>query len=107
VGTAVAVLDAQTGQTLATLQGHAAAVSALAWSMDGARLLSASHDGSARTWNVALDQPPALTGLWTRQCPQPCSSGTQLTGAAWLQQGAVRIAVTSGSDGSLAAWSSP
>lgn len=103
----IAVLDAQTGQTLAILQGHSGAITALAWSDDGARLLSASLDGSARTWTTVAGQPPVAAGLWTRHCPQPCGGAIELTGAAWLSGKQGRLAVTSGNDGSLAAWSSP
>src|SRR6185369_517421 len=39
-------------RTPVTLRGHAGAVTAAAWSADGARVITASADGSARVWDV-------------------------------------------------------
>ena len=44
--------DARIGRTLATLSGHAGAVRALAFSLDGRQLLSGGADGTLRTWTV-------------------------------------------------------
>src|SRR5260370_1198132 len=51
---AVRVVEAVTGKEVATLRGHEAAVSALAFSPDGARLLTGGDypDTSVRLWRV-------------------------------------------------------
>jgi len=47
----VRVWDYQTGNTLKVLEGHAEGVSAVAYSPSGAVLVSASRDGTFRTWH--------------------------------------------------------
>ena len=41
---------------IATLEGHTDVVEAVAFSPDGARLASGSHDGTANLWDVAAEQ---------------------------------------------------
>jgi len=47
------VWDAETGALRAVLSGHAARVSAVDFSRDGATLATASWDGTARLWDLA------------------------------------------------------
>jgi hypothetical protein len=44
--------DVRTGERLATLHGHAAAIVGIAASADGARAISASRDGAVRWWDL-------------------------------------------------------
>ena len=48
--------DPATGQSRGSLKGHAAFVSALAFSRDGTRLFSGSYDGTVRAWQL-FDAP--------------------------------------------------
>ncbi|HKQ80059.1 MAG TPA: AAA-like domain-containing protein [Blastocatellia bacterium] len=54
------LLEADTGQELATLKGHTAGISMVAYSPDGARLATASYDGTAKLWE-AVSGKEALT----------------------------------------------
>ncbi|MDX6581649.1 MAG: hypothetical protein QOI10_833 [Solirubrobacterales bacterium] len=47
----VQVRAVATGELLATLRGHTAAITGLQFSPDGARLATASRDGTARVWD--------------------------------------------------------
>jgi WD40 repeat protein len=43
--------DAATGKAVATLAGHIAAVTAVAFSPDGTRVVTGSGDNTARLWD--------------------------------------------------------
>jgi WD40 repeat protein/tRNA A-37 threonylcarbamoyl transferase component Bud32 len=54
----IEIWDAGTGQQVRVFQDtHADRISDLAWSPDGKRLASASHDQTARVWDVATGKP--------------------------------------------------
>jgi WD40 repeat protein/serine/threonine protein kinase len=53
----VRLLDAQTGDLVRALVGHAAPVRTLAWSPDGNRLASADRGGSVRLWRADTGKP--------------------------------------------------
>ena len=44
--------NAASGQPIATLSGHTASVGAVAFSPDGARVLTGSADNTVRTWPI-------------------------------------------------------
>jgi WD40 repeat protein len=52
----VELWDVATGRVLASLTGHEKKVQCLAYSSDGTRLASGSHDRTVRLWNVTRDQ---------------------------------------------------
>jgi WD40 repeat protein len=54
----IKVWDARTGQEIGVLNGHGAGVTAVAFSPDGRRLASASHDHAIKVWDVAADARP-------------------------------------------------
>jgi len=45
--------DATSPQLVRTIMGHTSGVESVAWSPDGTRLATASHDGTARVWDLA------------------------------------------------------
>src|SRR5262249_25497537 len=53
---AVRVWDAEAGQELDSLKGHALAGSSVGFSPDGSRLASASLDGTVKVWGAATRQ---------------------------------------------------
>jgi WD40 repeat protein len=48
----VKVWDAQTGRETRSINGLSGSVHAVAWSSDGSRLVTGSHDGSVRVWDA-------------------------------------------------------
>jgi len=54
---AVLVRDVASGAIAKTLLGHEAAITAVAFSADAAKLVSGSQDKTARVWNLADGQP--------------------------------------------------
>lgn len=62
-GATIQLLDARDWSTVGVLEGHTDTVVGLAFSADGARLVSGSHDQSLRVWDVKKRAPLAtLTG---------------------------------------------
>ena len=52
--------DALSGKGLGVLEGHSSWVAALAWSSDGLKLASASHDGTVRVLDLGSDRLPRV-----------------------------------------------
>ena len=80
MGGGVKVWDAKTGQELVTLNGHMGGVWGVAFSPDGTRLASASHDHTAKVWDAKSGQElltlKGHTGGVTSVCFSP--DGTRL-----------------------------
>jgi hypothetical protein len=58
------IWDAASGEQLATLAGHDAAVNSAAYSPDGSRIVTASADKTARVWSARVPAPTAAQILW-------------------------------------------
>jgi hypothetical protein len=56
----VMILDAVTGQEVASLKGHTSAVNDIAYSPDSARLATAGQDGTVQVWDLAIGQQVAV-----------------------------------------------
>ena len=52
----VKVWDAATGQEMLTLKGHTVAVSSVAFSPDGKRIVTGSRDKTVKVWDAATGQ---------------------------------------------------
>ncbi|HEY5934134.1 MAG TPA: hypothetical protein VIU61_05860, partial [Kofleriaceae bacterium] len=64
VGNEVQIWNLDTRQRIATMRGHQSDVTEVAFSHDGARIVSASADGSARIWDTATGEAlSVLPGL--------------------------------------------
>ncbi len=62
----VRVFQARTGDTLATLAGHAAEVRRVAWTPDASRLVSAGWGGEVRIWERPfVHRARAASGFWS------------------------------------------
>jgi RNA polymerase sigma factor (sigma-70 family) len=65
----IALLDAATGEERGRIEGGQAALTCLAFSDDGKRLVSGSEDGTALIWDLELvleDLPPASSNVGAR-----------------------------------------
>lgn len=88
----VEVWDAETGQSIFELSGHAGAVNYGEWSDDGKRILTVSADGTARVWSA--DNGQEITVL--------SGHSGAINYATWIDEG-TQLA-TAGSDGDLRVW---
>ena len=94
IGTPLLTLwDAKSFTRLATLEGHAAAVSTAAWSPDGRRLATGDDSGSLRIWTIA-DTAASLT----------CQAHkSRITSLQWSMDGE-RIASLARNDATAKLW---
>ncbi|MFF4360551.1 AAA family ATPase [Streptomyces sp. NPDC001604] len=84
----------ETSRQRAVLAGHTAWVWDVVWSPDGRRLLSASHDHTARVWDVERGEQTCLLQGHSRQ----------VEAAAWSPDGT--SVVTASQDGTARVWNS-
>jgi len=110
------VWDAQTGQELLTLQGHAHVINTLAWSPDGQRIVTGSADEIAKVWDAETGQVlSTLTGHDDYVNSVACSPDGQsiltgsddMTAKVWDAQTGQELLTLQGHDGSVfsVAWS--
>ena len=62
------ILDAASGREVATLEGHDGEVSTAAFSTDSKRVVTASHDKTARIWDVSSISRKATFWSWLARC---------------------------------------
>jgi WD40 repeat protein len=91
-GDVATISDVESGEAAATLDGHTAAINALAYDRSGSHLLTASADGTARIWD-------AETG---EQLLTLNNDGDPVRAANFSGDGL--LAVTTGSGGELRIW---
>ena len=95
LGDVVRVYRTQGGVLDGELIGHLDDIASIAFSPDGGELLTASHDDTARVWDVTTDRTVAvLTG-----------DTDDVNSAAFSGDG--RMAVTASSDGEVRLWALP
>lgn len=90
----VVISDADTGRERRILQGHDELVEAIDWSPDGAELITASADGSARVWNAETGSQIAVFQF----APYTC----YIYSVSWSPDNE-QVAI-SGFDGTLVLW---
>lgn len=90
---AVVVRDHETGSRIATLLGHAAAVRAIQFSADGAKLITGSDDKTARVWDLADAKFPELARFQHEAAVTAVTLNADAT-----------IAVSGAADNSLKSW---
>jgi WD40 repeat protein len=84
--------DAATGQLRSTLKGHSDTVTGVAFSPDGALIVTGSADRTARTWDAATGRPRHILKGHTNR----------VTGVAFSPDGA--LIATASADGTMRIW---
>ncbi|WP_069802144.1 WD40 repeat domain-containing serine/threonine protein kinase [Thermogemmatispora onikobensis] len=100
VGTSLyLLLNSRPAQALAVLQGHQDSVTSLAWSPDGAHLVSGSRDQTARLWlasearpvlTYSLQATPILAVAWSADGTLLASGGENHSVQIWTTSGALQ-----------------
>jgi WD40 repeat protein len=89
------VYDANTGKRLAKLDGHKAAVSAVAWTKDGKTLASGSYDNTVKLWEIPSGQ--LIATLEGHTAP--------VHAVAWMADG--KTLASGSSDKTIRVWKAP
>lgn len=93
------LLNSRPAQALAVLQGHQDSVTSLAWSPDGAHLVSGSRDQTARLWlasearpvlTYSLQATPILAVAWSADGTLLASGGENHSVQIWTTSGALQ-----------------
>ncbi len=106
-----ALWDAATGALLATCRGHTSKVLSVAFSPDGARLVTASSDGTVRQWDAATGrevEPPydrhsgeVVAAVYSPDGQWVASAGDDRTIRVWRATGRQDVAVLHGHTGGV------
>ncbi|MCO4762686.1 MAG: hypothetical protein KC502_14330 [Myxococcales bacterium] len=97
------IISAKSGATVITLASHLKSVTALAYSGDGQRFVTASGDGALRLWRRTQTGVSSLATL-IRHCAWPCS--TPIVGVAFgPKDGSAWVSVAA--DGGVIGWRRP
>lgn len=75
-GYEIGIIDAATGQLRLTLRGHTGELTHLRFTEDGARLLSASSDGTARVWDIG--SAARVNASQAAAAPNPSLAATRI-----------------------------
>ncbi|WP_376794486.1 WD40 repeat domain-containing serine/threonine protein kinase [Thermogemmatispora sp.] len=93
------LLNSRPAQALAVLQGHQESVTSLAWSPDGAHLVSGSRDQTVRLWlasearsllTYSLQATPILAVAWSADGTLLASGGENHSVQVWTTSGALQ-----------------
>lgn len=95
----VAIIDVGAKAVVRTLTGHSKAVSTVAWSADGTRLLTGGADASAMVWDVATGQRVA-----TMPARREREGGHEATIESTVFVPGTSLAATASHDGSVRLW---
>ncbi len=80
----VSIWDIKSGARVALLTGHSTSVVSVAYSTDGHRIATASHDKTVRVWNTSdWVTPEVIVHSNKVQCAKFSPDGTQLLTTAW------------------------
>lgn len=93
---AIGVWDAETGEALTTLSGHAGAINDATWSPDGERLATTSTDATARLWSPEKIGQVEYLGHADSRKPRVIAAAVSPSGSDQV--------VTAGVDGSVHVW---
>jgi WD40 repeat protein len=89
------VYDPNTGKRLCKLEGHKAAVTAVAWTRDGKMLATGSHDNTVRLWDMPSGSPIATLEGHT----------APVHAVAWMADG--KTLASGSSDKTIRVWKAP
>jgi len=110
------LIDLAAGKIVRSLKGHAYTIYDLAFSPDGGRLTSASHDATLRIWDVATGRTlqtlsghaaPVHAVAWSADGQRVVSGSLDKTARIWNVESGTTIAVMSDHQGEIMAvgWS--
>ncbi len=113
----IKIWDITSGELQADIAGHVAAVTALEFTHDGAKLVSASSDKTVRVWNVAdgepigrIDSPQPVQALTLVQAPPVAASanpGDEPTDEENSEAKTIQRVATGGGDKLIRLWKLP